>query len=137
MSHDLDATRRSWNVATRNHNAHKGDQVLFFRDGGDVLFPEELELLGDLGGVTVVHLQCNAGQDTLSIAKLGAEVTGIDISDEAVDFARQLSADSGIPAAFVRDDLFAWFETAAAAGEKFDTVFSSCLLYTSPSPRDS
>ena len=38
--HDYESTRASWDKATRNHNAHKGDQVTFLRDGGDVLFPD-------------------------------------------------------------------------------------------------
>jgi SAM-dependent methyltransferase len=71
-----------------------------------------------------VHLQCNAGQDTLSIAgKLGAVVTGVDISDEAIDFACRLSTESDIPATFVRADLYDWFERAA--GQQFDVAFSS------------
>jgi 2-polyprenyl-3-methyl-5-hydroxy-6-metoxy-1,4-benzoquinol methylase len=81
--HDYDATRRSWNIATRNHNAHKGDQPAFLRSGGEVLFPEEIELLGDLAGVRLAHLQCNAGQDSLCLARRGAVVTGVDLSDEA------------------------------------------------------
>src|SRR5437016_320404 len=97
--------RRAWNVATEAHNSHKHDQAAFFRAGGSTLFPEELELLGDVAGQTLVHLQCNAGQDTLSLARRGAIVTGVDISDTAIDFARQLSADSGIPASFERADV--------------------------------
>ena len=82
--------RLAWNEATRAHNSHKGDQAAFLRGGGSTLFPEEIELLGDLRDRPLVHLQCNAGQDTLSIAsRLGARVTGVDISDEAIDFARQ------------------------------------------------
>jgi 2-polyprenyl-3-methyl-5-hydroxy-6-metoxy-1,4-benzoquinol methylase len=91
MDDDLETTRRSWNVATRNHNAHKGDQAAFLRAGGDVLFPEELELLGDLRGKRLVHVQCNAGQDTLCLARRGAVATGVDLSDEAIRFARELS----------------------------------------------
>jgi SAM-dependent methyltransferase len=120
--HDLDATRRSWNAATRNHNAHKGDQAAFFRGGGDVLFPEELELLGDLRGLSLAHLQCNAGQDSLGLARRGADVTGVDLSDEAIRFARALSADAGIPATFVEADVVSWLHTTAA---RFDRVFSS------------
>src|SRR4051812_10965825 len=94
--------RVAWNAATEAHNSHKVDQAGFFREGGSTLFPEEVELLGDIAGLSLVHLQCNAGQDTLSLARLGATVTGVDISDTAIDFARQLSADSGVPATFVR-----------------------------------
>ena len=42
--------RRSWNAATPAHNSHKRDQAVFLREGGSTLFPEELELLGELGG---------------------------------------------------------------------------------------
>lgn len=117
--------RRSWNAATIAHNSHKGDQAAFFRAGGSTLFAEEVELLGDVRGRSLVHLQCNAGQDTLSIARLGADVTGVDISDEAIDFARRLSAESGIAARFERADVYDWLEAAAREGRRFDMAFSS------------
>jgi SAM-dependent methyltransferase len=115
--------RLSWNEATRAHNSHKRDQAGFLRRGGSTLHPEEIELLGDLRGKRLLHLQCNSGQDTLSLAALGAEVTGVDISDEAIDFARKLSADSGIPGTFVRADVYDWLAEAPAGS--FDVVFCS------------
>jgi SAM-dependent methyltransferase len=117
-----EANRRSWNAATRAHNSHKGDQAAYFRAGGSTLYPEELALLGDVRGRRLVHLQCNAGQDTLSLARLGAEVTGVDISDEAVDFATALAHDSGLPARFVRADVYDWL---AAGPGPFDVAFCS------------
>lgn len=122
MVHDYETTRRSWNIATRNHNAHKGDQAAFLRRGGDVLFPEEVALLGDLTGKTLVHLQCNAGQDSLCLARRGATVTGVDLSDGAVDFASALSRDSGIAAQFVQAEVVAWMQTTQ---QRFDLAFSS------------
>ncbi|MFO0676157.1 MAG: class I SAM-dependent methyltransferase [Polyangiaceae bacterium] len=119
---DLEDTRKSWNVATRNHNAHKGDQAARFREGLDVLFPEELRLLGELAGKRVAHLQCNAGQDSLGLARRGAIVTGVDLSDEAVAFARTLSAETGIAATFERDDVLHWLATTDA---RFDVAFAS------------
>lgn len=115
--------RRSWNSATRAHNSHKGDQAAFLRSGGSTLFPEELVLLDDVTGTRLVHLQCNSGQDTLSLAALGADVTGVDISDEAVSFATTLSAESGIPGTFVRSDVYDWLNQAPPAS--YDVVFSS------------
>lgn len=120
--HDYDATRRSWNIATRNHNAHKGDQAAFLRAGGDVLFPEELALLGDLTGQRLCHLQCNAGQDSLCLARRGAQVTGVDLSDEAIAFARRLSRDADIPATFVQAEVVSWLQTT---DERFDLAFAS------------
>jgi len=117
--------RLSWNAATDAHNSHKRDQARFFRAGGSTVFPEEIELLGDLEGKRLVHLQCNAGQDSLSLVHLGAEVTGVDISDTAIEFATRLSLESGIPATFVRADVYDWLDTAAEQNEQFDIVFCS------------
>lgn len=120
--HLHEENRLSWNVATEVHNSHKADQAKFLREGGSTLFPEEIELLGDINGKSLVHLQCNAGQDSLSLAKLGAAVTGVDISDTAIEFAQKLSAESGIPATFYRSDVYDWLATTS---DRFDIVFSS------------
>lgn len=119
---DHERTRASWNVATRNHNRHKGDQARALREGRDPVFPEELELLGELAGRSVVHLQCNAGQDSLGLARRGARVHGVDLSDEAIAFARGLSAGSGIEASFERAEVVGWMHSTA---ERFDLAFSS------------
>lgn len=120
-----EANRMSWNAATLAHNSHKGDQATFFRNGGSTLFPEEIALLGPVAGLSLLHLQCNSGQDSLSLARLGARVTGVDISDEAIAFARRLSAESGVAARFERADLLAWFKQAGNEGRRFDRVFTS------------
>ncbi len=120
-----EGNRQSWNVATEAHNSHKGDQAAFYRDGGNKLYAEERELLGDIAGKRVVHLQCNSGQDTLSLVQLGAVAVGVDISDTAIEFAKQLSRDSGVPADFVRADVYDWLEETEADGETFDIVFCS------------
>lgn len=118
-----EANRLSWNAATLAHNSHKGDQAAFLREGGSTLFAEELSLLGDVSGKSLLHLQCNSGQDSLSLAKLGVGVTGVDISDEAISFARELSGQSGIAAEFVRSDIYDYL--AEAEGARFDLVFAS------------
>ncbi len=135
MIHEVN--RLSWNAATAAHNSHKRDQAKFLRDGGTTLFPEEIELLGDLTGKSLVHLQCNAGQDSLCLARLGAAVTGVDISDEAINFAGQLSDDAGLPATFVRADVYDWLDTAVQQGDKFDIVFCSygAICWLSDLPR--
>ncbi|MCP4591469.1 MAG: class I SAM-dependent methyltransferase [bacterium] len=120
-----EVNRLSWNAATAAHNSHKHDQAGFLRQGGSTLFPEEIDLLGEVSGRRLLHLQCNAGQDTLSLASRGATVTGIDISDEAIRFARQLSTESGIPATFDRTDLYDWLEAPPDGDARFDIVFCS------------
>ncbi len=114
--------RLSWNAITPIHNRHKGDQAAFLRAGGSVLHSEEIELVGDLSGRRVAHLQCNCGQDTLGLAALGGELLGVDISDAAIDFARTLSRESGIPARFLRSDIYDWLTTTE---DRFDVAFAS------------
>ncbi len=115
--------RLSWNEGTKAHNSHKGDQAAFFRAAGSTLFSEEVALLGDIAGKSLLHLQCNSGQDSLSIARhLRAIVTGVDISDEAIRFARQLSRDSGIGATFIRADIYDFFLEQQS---RFNIAFSS------------
>jgi SAM-dependent methyltransferase len=124
MSDDLiDETRRSWNLATAAHNSHKRDQAAFLRGGGSTLFPEETELVGDVRGARLLHLLCNSGQDSLSLASRGAIVTGIDLSDEAIAFATRLSSDSGIPATFIESEAQAFLGKVAPGS--FDVVFMS------------
>jgi 2-polyprenyl-3-methyl-5-hydroxy-6-metoxy-1,4-benzoquinol methylase len=117
--------RRSWNEAIRTRNRHKGNEAALFREGGNILDPEERTLLGELIGTSFVHLQCNCGEETLSLAQLGATVTGVDISDTAIHTARLLLEATGLPATFLRMDVYDWLEEAAQAVERFDGVFSS------------
>ena len=127
----LGETRRSWNRATRLHNAHKQDQGGFLRAGGSTLFPEEqalmAKLVGSLAGKRLLHPLCNTGADTLSWVHQGAEVTGVDLADGAIAFAQALSAESGLPGSFIHSEVqeYLW----ADDGETFDVVFCSygCL----------
>ena len=117
--------RRSWNAVVAAHDSHRGNLAGFLRAGGSTLFPEELGLLGDLSGLTVAHLQCNSGGDSLSLVRLGAKVTGVDISDGAIRSARRLSGKSGVPAHFVRADVYGWLAESARGAGRFDVVFAS------------
>ena len=120
-----EANRASWNAATIAHNSHKGNQIRFFTNSGDTLFPEELELLGEIRGKRILHLQCNCGQDSLSLAKRGAEVVGVDICDQAIDFARNLSLRTRVPVEFHRADLYDWLADHQKPSRSFDIVFCS------------
>ncbi len=117
--------RLSWNAVVGAHNSHRGDLPDLIRSGGSTLFPEESGLLGDVRGNTLVHLQCNSGGDSISLARLGAEVTGVDISDEAVSSARDLALKTGVQVTFERADVYDWLQKAGREGRRFDTVFSS------------
>jgi SAM-dependent methyltransferase len=93
-----------------------------WRRGATSLKPIELEEVGEVQGLDLLHLQCHFGQDTLSWARRGARVTGLDFSDEAIAAARGLAAEAALPARFVCADVYS---AAAAVGAQFDIVFTS------------
>ena len=80
----------------------------------------DLPRLGDIAGLEVVHLQCHIGTDTLSLARLGARVTGLDFSEAAIEVARDLASSAGPPVDYVVSDVY---DAPAALGEQhFDLV---------------
>jgi SAM-dependent methyltransferase len=117
-----EANRRSWNAAVPAHQRHRRADAELLRGGGSTLHAEERGLLGDLAGRSVAHLLCNDGRDSLSLVQLGARVTGVDISDTAIAAARRLAVDAGLPATFVRMDVYDWLRTTQ---QRFEVAFSS------------
>ena len=80
------------------------------------------ERLGDIRGLRTVHLQCHIGTDTLSLARLGARVTGLDFSPVALAEARALVAESGDAVEFVESDLYSALSVLQPAS--FDLVYT-------------
>ncbi|WP_437894023.1 class I SAM-dependent methyltransferase [Sorangium sp. So ce124] len=115
--------RAAWNARTRVHLASQFYDLASFRAGASSLKPIELEQVGDVRGKTLLHLQCHFGQDTLSWARLGARVTGLDLSDEAITAARALAKELSVDARFVEANVYDAPE--ALGGETFDIVFTS------------
>ncbi len=82
----------------------------------------DLPRLGSVAGLDAVHLQCHIGTDTVSLAKLGARMTGLDFSEPALDVARRLAADCGQEIEYVCSDVYAAVEELGR--ERFDLVFT-------------
>lgn len=78
--------------------------------------------MGDVSGLSLLHLQCHFGQDTLSWARKGATVTGIDFSPVAIDKANELAAEIAVPASFVCCNVL---DTNQYVQETFDRIFTS------------
>ena len=90
--------------------------------GGITLKALEREEVGPVSGKTLLHLQCHFGLDTMSWARLGAQATGVDFSDEAIELARALNAEVGTDARFIRSDVY---DLTNVLDEEFDIVFTS------------
>jgi SAM-dependent methyltransferase len=82
----------------------------------------DLPLLGDIAGARGAHLQCHIGTDTISLARLGASMTGLDFSPAAIAQARELAARTGADAAFVEADAYDAADVLGRAA--FDLVFT-------------
>ena len=86
------------------------------------MFAFDVEPLGDVTGLDTVHLQCHIGTDTVSLARLGARVTGLDFSPAALEVARDLAARCGVDARFVESELYGAVD--ALGREQFDLVYT-------------
>jgi SAM-dependent methyltransferase len=123
LGEHLQANRAIWDawtaqdLASDHHRAVEG-----VRAGGSTLRSIERNELGEVAGKTLLHLQCNMGADTLSWARLGAIVTGVDFSPEAISVARRLATDVGLPARFIASGIY---QLPDALDERFDLVVST------------
>ena len=111
-----------WNQVAPIHERSLLYDVEGFKAGKLSLTPLELEELGEVAGKSLLHLQCHFGLDTLSWARLGARVTGVDFSDKAITLARSLAEELGIGADFVLSDVY---DLPNVLDETFDVAFTS------------
>ncbi|MBD2869311.1 class I SAM-dependent methyltransferase [Paenibacillus sp. IB182493] len=123
MTDYREINRLNWNDRTAVHAKSAFYNVEAFVAGEGSLPELDLTELGSVAGRSMLHLQCHFGMDTLSWARMGARVTGVDISDEAIALAESLNERLGLDARFLRSDLYDAAE--ALQGEQFDIVYTS------------
>src|ERR1700689_736931 len=122
MDERLKANLDAWNQMARIHAASRGYRLGEVKAGGNVVKPIELREGGDGRGKSLLHMQCHFGLDTMSWARLGAKVTGVDFSDDAIALARSISDELKIPARFIQSNIY---DAPAVLDEQFDIVFTS------------
>lgn len=114
--------RRLWNKRTSIHLESEFYDNDSFLKGRNSLNQIELDLLGDVSGKRILHLQCHFGQDSLSLARMGAKVTGMDLSDEAIKTAKKLNTELQLEAEFICCDVY---DLPDHLEGEFDLVFAS------------
>ncbi len=122
MSKEFQTNRDNWNQRTAIHIGSEFYELDAFKKGKNILRQLELEELGDVQGKSLLHLQCHFGMDTLSWARLGAQVAGVDFSDTAIEQAIKLANELNIPANFILSDVY---NAPQVHQEKYDIVFTS------------
>jgi SAM-dependent methyltransferase len=120
--HPLDLNRSWWDERVPIHVGSAFYDVEGFRAGGSTLRPFERKELGDVTGKRLAHLQCHFGLDTLSWARAGATVVGLDFSGPAVEAGNALAAETGLDGRFVQADVYDAQE--ALGRERFDVVYT-------------
>jgi SAM-dependent methyltransferase len=120
----IDANRKMWDEFTKFHFRAENEfySVKAFLDGKTTLKQYELDEMGNVEGKQLLHLQCHFGLDTLSWAREGATVTGIDFSGEAIRLARILTEKAQLTARFIQTNLY---KLPQVLTEKFDIVYTS------------
>ncbi|GAB2838627.1 class I SAM-dependent methyltransferase [Ferruginibacter profundus] len=118
----FEANKEGWNKRTAIHKASAFYDLDAFKKGKSSLNKIELEEVGDVKGRSLLHLQCHFGMDTLSWAREGAMVTGVDLSNEAIALAQQINDELQLNASFICCNVY---DTTAYVKQQFDIVFTS------------
>jgi len=117
----MNTNRRKWDESVPLHVASPSYHVPSFLQGKSTLEPLEVHELGSVRGKSLLHLQCHFGLDTLSWARRGATVTGVDFSLPAVRAARGLARRAGIKARFLQSNVY---DLPDVLEEQFDIVYT-------------
>jgi len=117
----MTVNRAWWDESVPHHVAARSYNVPAFLRGATTLRPLEVRAMGPVRGKSLLHLQCHFGLDTLSWARRGAVVTGVDFSLPAVKAARRLARRAKISAKFLQSNVY---EVPESLGTRFDIVYT-------------
>lgn len=118
-----EANRARWDETVSIHAASEFYGVDRFLQGESTLLPLDIDEVGGVAGKSLLHLQCHFGLDTMSWARLGADVVGVDFAPSAVETAREIAQSAGLKAEFVESELYASPEVLAQRLGAFDIVY--------------
>jgi len=118
----LSVNKASWNNRTDAHLSSDFYDMEGFLKGNTSLKTIELNLLGELKNKTILHLQCHFGQDSISLQRLGAQVTGVDLSDVSINRAKELAQKTNQQVEFICCDVY---DLPKHLDTQFDIVFTT------------
>ena len=122
MNDKSEIIRQNWNERTPIHAASSFYNVDGFESGDITLTNTEIEEMGSVVGKSLLHLQCHFGMDTMSWSRLGANATGVDISDTAIELARELNDELCLNTRFIRSNIY---DLPDVLNEQFDIVYTA------------
>lgn len=117
---EVEANRRAWARLARDHYECFTDALGRHHS---LLSETITRELGDVTGKSIIHLQCNTGADTISLARLGARVTGVDLVPENIHYAEKMASEHGVhDAVFIESDIMTLMDSHH---DRYDIVFTS------------
>ena len=122
MSHYYETNKKRWNELVSIHANTEEYDIEGFLAGKNTLKPVELEILGDVKGKSLLHLQCHFGMDTISWSRLGAKATGVDFSETAIELASEIAKKAGANTKFVCSNVYDLKENLKG---EFDIIYTS------------
>lgn len=124
MTDYLSLNRANWDSRADVHVGANGYDLGAIADPGWISSVVQFDRprLGEINGLSGVHLQCHLGTDTISLARLGAQMSGVDLSPRSLEHARALAARAGVDVDYVESDVYSAAE--ALDGRTFDLVYT-------------
>jgi 2-polyprenyl-3-methyl-5-hydroxy-6-metoxy-1,4-benzoquinol methylase len=122
MENYIEMNKRSWDNRLESHLSSDFYNLKEFLNGKSSLNTFELDLLGDVKGKSILHLQCHFGQDSISLSRMGAKVTGMDFSEKSIEKAKELAKITQNDTEFMCCNLY---ELPEHLTKKYDIVFTS------------
>ena len=127
MKEYFDTNKALWDQKVDIHKDSEMYDLQRFLKGKNMLNSIELKGLGEVKGKSILHLQCHFGQDSLCWARMGAKVTGVDMSPKSLALAKDLNEQLGLDVTFVESNVL---ELKDHLEGQFDIVFTSYGTYT-------
>jgi SAM-dependent methyltransferase len=118
----IEANKTAWDKKVTYDVESSYYNVKDFVKGKSSLNKLELDLLGNIQNKKLLHLQCYFGLDTLSFARLGAVSTGVDFSENAINYARNLSKNLSLNTDFICTNVYGLSENV---NDQYDLAYSS------------
>ena len=122
MEKYYEANKARWNELVNIHARSDIYDLNGFMSGKNSLQSLELDLLGSVRDKSLLHLQCHFGLDTISWARLGASVTGVDFSETAIELAKEIASRVGVQAEFLCSNIY---DLPKVHERRYDIVFTS------------
>jgi len=116
----IEKNKKAWNRRTPIHIESSFYNNKEFKQGKNSLKGIEINALGNIKGKKILHLQCHFGQDSISLARMGAEITAVDFSNVALTEAKKTAKETNTKVCFIESDVL-----TLNLNKKFDIVFTS------------